>query len=687
MSFVKMFLWICFVIAVVPSSVAKAQDEMIKVAFIPSQYGFYAMEDNGGFSGYNHDYLMLLGQYTGWKYEFVVIEEETVEESFELAAKMLETEEIDLLGSVFYSEEAEERFELGDLHYSVARYSLATLRNNSVVTVDNYFLHDNLRIALVEGEDLYNSSLLKVLDLREINYTVEYVPTREVAIERMTAEEADCTLFLDVSEWSKTLEKLSTIYRLPVYFAAKKGNTELVDEISQAISLLEQAEPEVHQRLLDKYFGLDYDGNILLSHSEQELIESLDTLNVGLIRNTFPYQFENGDAQPTEGISIEIFDMISEILGVNFHYIWLEDGEDVAQAMAEQRIDLTATVPYDFQAAQQFGLTMTRPYISSGVYWLHSSIHVEDPTILFYLVSDNIPFYPDEELFVTTEIEKDIQTLAESGEFSIFCDSYVGQYYIDVLKLRSIEVQTVSSVLSEIAIGVGSHMDNQFVTVLNRAILHLDPFEVDEIIYRNVNSNEELTMAEFFREHAILIVFWLCLGLSAIIFALIHYSSKMRLLSQADGLTKLKNAGYFHKTAEQRTVKMDSGILILVDIDFFKEVNDTHGHQTGDRVIQAVANQLKQSFPANALVARLGGDEFVVLVEGDFQRQKMEEISQTILHELLDNGTGVPVTLSIGGHFFRCPTPYDELYRLADKTLYVVKEQGRNGYEFSESSS
>lgn len=159
-------------------------------------------------------------------------------------------------------------------------------------------------------------------------------------------------------------------------------------------------------------------------------------------------------------------------------------------------------------------------------------------------------------------------------------------------------------------------------------------------------------------------------------------SRRLRKITREDSLTKLYNAGYFHKYTGERMKKSKEGCLILIDIDFFKQVNDTYGHQEGDHIIIKVADTLKKYFRSGDIVARLGGDEFVIFLEYKPKIEILEERCQEILDSLADTDSKVPVSLSIGGFIFTEEMTYKDLYHSADLVLYEVKEKGRNGYAF-----
>lgn len=154
--------------------------------------------------------------------------------------------------------------------------------------------------------------------------------------------------------------------------------------------------------------------------------------------------------------------------------------------------------------------------------------------------------------------------------------------------------------------------------------------------------------------------------------------------AETDALTGLYNRGSYDKLLETKGTKA----LLLADVDYFKGVNDQYGHETGDAVLQFVAQTLSEPFRAGDFVCRIGGDEFSVIMMGVTQEQRnvVEKRIEEVRALLALGREGIPkVTLSIGVAFSGQTSSYEELYRMADEALYVVKENGRNGYAFYKS--
>ena len=154
-----------------------------------------------------------------------------------------------------------------------------------------------------------------------------------------------------------------------------------------------------------------------------------------------------------------------------------------------------------------------------------------------------------------------------------------------------------------------------------------------------------------------------------------------------DEMTRLYNRKFFEMKREE--LAGEDTAMMIVDVDHFKSINDTYGHETGDKVLQKVSAILASSFRSEDFVCRIGGDEFAVLmVQMRPQLRHVIEGKIANVNELLNksNGDGLPaVTLSIGvafsGEDADANTP-EELFNDADKALYQAKEAGRNRYAF-----
>jgi diguanylate cyclase (GGDEF)-like protein len=162
-------------------------------------------------------------------------------------------------------------------------------------------------------------------------------------------------------------------------------------------------------------------------------------------------------------------------------------------------------------------------------------------------------------------------------------------------------------------------------------------------------------------------------------------------LALFDGLTGLANRQRMRSSLDQALAKQGSRYnptsLFLLDLDRFKAVNDTLGHQTGDALLKQVAQRLQRTVGDAGLVGRLGGDEFKVLLPGESNRDRLSDLAKNIIeslsHSYVINGTSISIGCSVG--IAIAPEDGDDsdtLVRNADLALYAAKADGRGVHRF-----
>jgi diguanylate cyclase (GGDEF)-like protein/PAS domain S-box-containing protein len=163
---------------------------------------------------------------------------------------------------------------------------------------------------------------------------------------------------------------------------------------------------------------------------------------------------------------------------------------------------------------------------------------------------------------------------------------------------------------------------------------------------------------------------------------------RLRHMAQYDQLTGLPNRALFNdrlRIAMARAQRDQTSLsLLFLDLDRFKEVNDTLGHAMGDLLLQGVAQRLKACVRSSDTVARLGGDEFVMLLEGVHACESPQPVAQKILsafaHPFELDGVNITISPSIGMAVYPDHGAHEsKLLSHADEAMYEAKRQGRNG--------
>lgn len=163
---------------------------------------------------------------------------------------------------------------------------------------------------------------------------------------------------------------------------------------------------------------------------------------------------------------------------------------------------------------------------------------------------------------------------------------------------------------------------------------------------------------------------------------LLNINATLVELSNTDKLTGLYNRRFFQdKLEEQIALYYETGkvfSLLILDIDYFKKVNDTFGHQVGDNVLAQLANILKTFARHEDIVARYGGEEFVIILPAADSAESMvigEQMRHTVEDAQWETGG---LTISMGIATFTAKDSDSTIIKNADRALYASKEDGRN---------
>jgi len=172
---------------------------------------------------------------------------------------------------------------------------------------------------------------------------------------------------------------------------------------------------------------------------------------------------------------------------------------------------------------------------------------------------------------------------------------------------------------------------------------------------------------------------------------LLETYARLKYLAENDPMTGLSNRHYFEdnlRSAITRAQRFDSKVgLLFLDIDNFKLINDSLGHDIGDQILQQVASRLLDVIREGDIVCRLGGDEFSIIVHDIESETSLAALAQRIIDNLR-----IPITVGQTQHFISCSigiSTYpdcaqnaEDMLKHADLAMYHVKHMGRNGFHF-----
>ncbi len=205
------------------------------------------------------------------------------------------------------------------------------------------------------------------------------------------------------------------------------------------------------------------------------------------------------------------------------------------------------------------------------------------------------------------------------------------------------------------------------------------------------NVNEESDIIKRRRNNAITIYGLLIVAFAIGLYTNVQFTRGSNRATEEEGiqrscvdeLTHLYNRRYVDTFLKNMVEQTGSGYLYMCDMDNFKTVNDTMGHDSGDRALIGFANVLKQTLRPSDVLCRLGGDEFMIYTP-DVDSDEMADVIQKRIRDALYNrnkgGEHKIITLSCGATKVD-GRAFEQCYKTADQALYYVKEHGKNGFK------
>lgn len=156
---------------------------------------------------------------------------------------------------------------------------------------------------------------------------------------------------------------------------------------------------------------------------------------------------------------------------------------------------------------------------------------------------------------------------------------------------------------------------------------------------------------------------------------------------ETDEMTGLLRRGAFIKEVGKRIAACDSFSILMADIDNFKGINDVYGHSVGDDVLIQVAEVFRNALRDSDVICRMGGDEFAILLDGVYQKERIDEIMVRIIERVKNipvaREKGFPVKISTGIRICEAShegVSFESLYIEADEALYRAKNNCKGSY-------
>ncbi len=643
----------------------------------------HGKDAEGNYSGYDYDFLMAIAQYTDWEYEFV-------EGDWSECYEWLKNGEIDIMGIVNKTPEREKIF---DFAYTPAGTEFCHLYvpNGSNIAYEEFEKLDGVRIG-VEKDTYQAKALRDYAKNNKFKYNEVVYDNIELATLALNRGEIDCFLASN-TDFVNGFTKIAQFNPIPFYYAVKKGDTELLNELNSALNKVFTFNPNFGLEIYDKYFVKDLDESIVFTKEEKAFILSKPEVYIMYDAAWHPIEYLNEESGNCEGIVPDILKKVEDVSGLKFKLTADRNSVEVLKKIREEGGNAVTSISYDFEWAKKNNVKITQPFATCSIVRVSNRKKDEYKKVALveidYITENVKKYYPELEVIYYSDVNKCIQAVNEGQADCTFINSFQAEYYLKFPEYKKLVFNNINSFNQELCFGVSKYSNPVLFTILSKSLASITRSEIQKIVYDNNTKGVGFSIRYFIELYPIQTTLTAIIFISFVFttFALLVRNKRMKekrfLVDKAsrDGLTGLLNPKSFRKAVESLLEK--SGTYIIIDIDDFKEINDKHGHQVGDKVIIGVAELLQTLCRKTDLCARIGGDEFAIYLHELYDIHDLQLICDRIfmgLREFSIDGLESKLSLSIGCAITRGDKFYEELYNEADKAMYEIKNSQKNGY-------
>ena len=664
--------------------------------------GFYTLDnyqecdENGNYSGYYVDYLREISQYTGWEYEFIHM-------NYSACLKSLNDRNIDLVCGVDYSSYRTSTLDFSARSALTTHYELYALKDNDAYYYNDYADFDGMSIGV-----LANCKQLDALDdyahAHHFSFEKQYFENTAQLEKALEDNTVDAIYATSVSHPSEK-KILASLPSFPLYFVTFKGNP-IMEDLNNAQAVILDVNPNFDHDLYTTYQRDIRNYRCEFTQDELDYLATAPEITVTCDPSNAPVEFYNETTQTVTGIAADILDLVSQYTGLHFRYIKSDSFSDALSKLQSHEIDMLTALAHDYSWSEQNHALLTTPYLKSSIVVVRNSkpqSHARNIVALprsFNLTNSVLynPEYDTEDVVYYDTIEECFQAVLSGSADCTYANNYNASYMLSQVKYRNLSSTTLTAMTEDASFGLSDQCDPRLLSIINKGLACISSEQLDSIVLQNCSYKENpsfLTLIYAYPHISIPIILAVSMALLSLLLGilLVHNqkTKEIRIMSETDALTGLYNrrAAEEHITRQMQADGRNPDCvrpLISIDLDKFKQVNDTYGHLEGDALLIAVADSIKTSVRNSDIVGRIGGDEFVVYLSNVTDRQNAMAVAEKLCQVIRELSTMKKewsnISVSIGISFADHPDiKMEELYLSADKAMYSAKENGRNQYQ------
>lgn len=657
---------------------------------------FSRAEADGSYSGIIFDYLGEISKYNGWQLEVVPL---TAAECL----KHLTSGDIDLMGAMIKNEQTVDLYDFAELSSGYS-YSTVTVKKSrmSKHAANNYDSLNGMRVGI------YTKAISRINDFEQFCALngVEVVPVYfddpnewENAF-ASGAVEAQLTSSVKLREDE---EILVSFQQEKYYFAVTRGKSDIMRELNLAMEQINNIRPQFETDLYKKYFSGNSRGALSFTERERQFISENPVLRVVAAPDWRPISFFDAETGRLGGISGDILTLLEDAIGFTFEYMPTITFKEALAMLESGEADMVAGI-YDTPfVTNNLDVTLSMPYLPTQTVIMQKSgtelQKLERPVAAMPYGFDYIGALEVYEIQYYDTVAECIDAVKSGLVDCTVLSNLAAEQDIRVHGKGGLSLVPIPNSSTQLSIAFQNPTDPALISIIDKAIYSISEERKQDVLFQNIfEDNSKVTLTSFIYANpmqALGIIATAAIILLMLIYLIMSLRLKLSRIStknaeaeaSIDSLTGLYNKKHSEQLVQMHFEKdgeLTPSAMLIIDLDHFKQTNDTLGHLGGDAVLAELANTLRSNFCNGEILSRWGGDEFFVFIEDASDR---ENIVQTVRQlcgdmdmEFSYMGISCGVSITVGISFERENDGFAEMFKAADEALYEKKRGTKNGY-------
>lgn len=366
---------ILFVLFMILCACAAAEGRVVRVAFL-EQEGMSFIGHTGKITGYNFDYLEKISEYTGWQIEYVTYPTADYNEAVGQAIEDLRAGRVDLFGPMLKTSQSQDAFEFPENSYGTA-YTTLCAPATSRLSETNIQSVKPLRVGLWQQAATRNNEVVRYLEAESIEYELVFYSSAAEQEQALMNGEVDVISGLSLSPIANT-RIVEQFAARPYYFAATKGDTELIKELDETIARIDLVQPQFQEKLYNKYFKRTEDA-YQITEEQKKNVAAMKTLKVLCVKDDAPYIYEENDE--AKGMLVSILDDFAEQMGIRTEYAFCERNDEEELLVARKKYDIVAGLPFTAALCAKLGIVRSETILDSALAYAQKPMEEKRDTV------------------------------------------------------------------------------------------------------------------------------------------------------------------------------------------------------------------------------------------------------------------------------------------------------------------